>query len=38
MVEQYRRAISGLTVAIEHQFTEGDYVATRYTIHGKQHR
>lgn len=35
MVEQYRRAISGLTVAIEHQFTEGDYVATRYTIHGK---
>jgi predicted ester cyclase len=35
MVERYRSAISGLTVAIEHQFTEGDYVATRYTIHGK---
>jgi predicted ester cyclase len=34
MVEQYRSAISGLTVKIDQQFTEGDYVATRYTIHG----
>jgi predicted ester cyclase len=34
MVERYRSAISGLTVEIEHQFTEGDYVASRYTIHG----
>ncbi|MGH2745445.1 MAG: ester cyclase [Pseudonocardiaceae bacterium] len=35
MVEAYRSAISGLTVTVDHQFTEGDYVATRYTISGK---
>jgi len=34
MVEGYRSAISGLRVDIEHQFTEGDYVATRFTIRG----
>ena len=34
MVEQYRSALSGLRVRIDQQFTEGDYVATRYTING----
>ncbi len=35
MVEGYRRALAGLRVTIEHQFAEGDYVATRSTISGK---
>ena len=35
MVEGYRAAIAGLTVTIEHQFTEGDYVATRFTLRGR---
>ena len=30
-----RGAVSGLNVTIEHQFTEGDYVATRTTIRGR---
>jgi predicted ester cyclase len=34
MVEGYRNALSGLRVTIDQQFTEGDYVATRYTISG----
>lgn len=34
MVRGYRDALSGLRVAIDHQFTDGDYVATRYTITG----
>ncbi len=35
MVEGYRAALSGLTVTVDHQFTEGDYVATRYTLRGR---
>jgi len=35
MVEGYRSALAGLTVTVEHQFTEGDYVATRTTIRGR---
>lgn len=35
MVERYRSAIADLHVTIEHQFTEGDHVATRYTIGGR---
>lgn len=35
MVQGYRNAFSGLNVTIEHQFTEGDYVATRSTIRGR---
>ena len=35
MVAGYRSAIAGLTVTIDQQFTEGDYVATRYTIRGR---
>jgi steroid delta-isomerase-like uncharacterized protein len=35
MVEGYRTALSGLTVTIDHQFTEGDYVATRFTLRGR---
>ena len=34
MVSGYRSAISDLHVDIEHQFTEGDYVATRTTVRG----
>jgi predicted ester cyclase len=34
MVEGYRTALSGLRVVIDQQFTEGDYVATRFTIRG----
>jgi predicted ester cyclase len=33
MIETYRSAF-GLRVTIEHQFADGDYVATRYTAHG----
>jgi predicted ester cyclase len=35
MVEGYRSALAGLSVTIDHQFSEGDYVATRSTIRGK---
>ena len=35
MVEGYRAAFADLTVTVEHQFTEGDYVATRYTLRGR---
>jgi steroid delta-isomerase-like uncharacterized protein len=35
MVNGYRSALSDLNVTIEHQFTEGDYVATRCTIRGR---
>ncbi len=34
LVEGYRSALGGLRVTIDQQFTEGDYVATRYTISG----
>jgi predicted ester cyclase len=34
MVQAYRSALSGLRVRIDQQFTDGDYVATRYTISG----
>ena len=34
MVQGYRDALSGLKVTIDQQFTDGDYVATRYTITG----
>ena len=34
MVEGYRSALSGLRVTIDQQFTDGDYVATRFTIRG----
>jgi predicted ester cyclase len=35
MVEGYRKALAGLTVTIDHQFAEGDYVATRCTFRGR---
>ena len=35
MVEGYRSALANLRVTIDHQFTEGDYVATRSTIRGR---
>lgn len=34
MVQGYRDALNGLRVTIDQQFSEGDYVATRYTITG----
>lgn len=34
LVEGYRSAIGGLRVTIEQQLTDGDYVATRYTVRG----
>ena len=34
MVQGYREALDGLKVTIDQQFTDGDYVATRYTITG----
>jgi len=34
MVDGYRSALSGLKVTIDQQFTEGDFVATRFTITG----
>lgn len=35
MVEGYRSALSDLRVSIDQQFTDGDYVATRFTIRGR---
>jgi steroid delta-isomerase-like uncharacterized protein len=35
MVQGYRSALPNLNVTVEHQFTEGDYVATRCTIRGR---
>ena len=35
LISGYRASLSGLTVTIEHQFTEGDYVATRGTVRGR---
>lgn len=35
MVQGYRAAIPDMSVTIEHQFGEGDYVATRFTLRGR---
>ena len=35
MVQGHRASIPDLNVTIDHQFTEGDYVATRFTIRGR---
>ena len=35
MVAGYRAQIPDLSVTVEHQFTEGDYVATRCTFRGR---
>ena len=34
LVESYRAGIAGLSVTVEHQIADGDYVATRYTCRG----
>ena len=34
-VQRYRDAIADLRVTIDQQFTEADYVATRYTVRGR---
>jgi predicted ester cyclase len=35
MVQGYRESIPDLSVTVDQQFTEGDYVATRFTIRGR---
>ena len=35
MVQGYRSQIPDLTVTVDHQFSEGDYVATRFTLRGR---
>ena len=35
MVKGYRAALADLSVTVEHQFTESDYVGTRCTIRGR---
>ncbi len=35
MVQGYRASIPDLNVTVDHQFTEGDHVATRFTIRGR---
>jgi predicted ester cyclase len=34
LVQGYRASIPNVSIAIDHQFTEGDYVATRTTMRG----
>jgi predicted ester cyclase len=34
MVQGHRDAIPDLSIAIDHQFAEGEFVATRYTVRG----
>jgi steroid delta-isomerase-like uncharacterized protein len=34
LVAMYRSGVPDLRVTVEHQFTEGDYVATRFTARG----
>jgi predicted ester cyclase len=34
MVQGHRDAIPGLSITIDHQFAEGEFVATRYTLRG----
>jgi predicted ester cyclase len=35
LIQGYRDALADLTVTVEHQFGEGDYVATRTTVRGR---
>jgi predicted ester cyclase len=35
MVQGYRDQIPDIGIAIDHQFTEGEWVATRYTVRGR---
>lgn len=35
MVEGFRAAIAGMSITVDQQFTEGDYVATRFTLRGR---
>jgi steroid delta-isomerase-like uncharacterized protein len=34
MVETFRSALPDLAVTVDHQFANGDYVATRFTVRG----
>jgi len=34
MVETFRSALPDLAVTVDHQFADGDYVATRFTVRG----
>lgn len=35
LLAEYRTAIGGVRLTIEQQFTDGDYVATRWFVHGR---
>jgi predicted ester cyclase len=35
LLEEYRKAIGGAHLTIDHQFTDGDYVATRWFVRGR---
>jgi steroid delta-isomerase-like uncharacterized protein len=34
LLGEYRKAIGGVRLTIDHQFTDGDYVATRWFVRG----
>jgi predicted ester cyclase len=34
MVQGYKSQIPDLAISVDHQFSRGDYVATRYTVRG----
>jgi steroid delta-isomerase-like uncharacterized protein len=34
MVEMFRRTLPDLAVTVDHQFADGDYVASRFTVRG----
>jgi steroid delta-isomerase-like uncharacterized protein len=35
LLDGYRKAFGGLQLTIDHQFTDGDYVATRWLVRGR---
>jgi steroid delta-isomerase-like uncharacterized protein len=35
LLEEYRKAIGGVRLTIDQQFTDGDYVATRWFVRGR---
>ena len=35
LLEEYRKALGGVRLTIDHQFTDGDYVATRWFVRAR---
>jgi steroid delta-isomerase-like uncharacterized protein len=35
LLGEYRKAIGDVRLTIDHQFTDGDHVATRWSVHGR---